>query len=95
LSNQRAEAIVFNRIFYRLSNCRRKSKFIRRFLMHIVPKGFVRIRHCGFLANRNRSTKLARCRAIFRKNHRQIERKNAPLAPGLPRQRVRGKIRTD
>jgi hypothetical protein len=42
-------------------------EFIRRFLMHIVPKGFVRIRHCGFLASRNRSTELARYRAIFRK----------------------------
>ena len=42
-------------------------EFIRRFLMHVIPKGFVRIRHYGFLANRNRSTKLARCRAIFRK----------------------------
>ena len=43
-------------------------EFIRRFLMHVVPKGFVRIRHYGFLANRNRATKLARCRAIFRKS---------------------------
>lgn len=42
-------------------------EFIRRFLMHVVPKGFVRIRHYGFLANRNRLTKLARCLAIFRK----------------------------
>lgn len=42
-------------------------EFIRRFLMHVVPKGFVRIRHYGFLANRNRTTKLARCLAIFRK----------------------------
>jgi hypothetical protein len=42
-------------------------EFIRRFLMHVVPKGFVRIRHYGFLANRNRTTKLARCRAFFRK----------------------------
>jgi len=42
-------------------------EFIRRFLMHVVPKGFVRIRYYGFMACRNRSTKLARCRAIFRK----------------------------
>jgi hypothetical protein len=42
-------------------------EFIRRFLMHVVPKGFMRIRHYGFLANRNRSTKLARCLSFFRK----------------------------
>jgi hypothetical protein len=42
-------------------------EFIRRFLMHVVPKGFVRIRHYGFLSNRNRSTLLARCLAYFKK----------------------------
>ena len=43
-------------------------EFIRRFLLHVVPKGFVRIRHYGFLANRNRKTKLAQCRIYFRKS---------------------------
>jgi len=33
-------------------------EFVRRFLMHIVPKGLMRIRHYGFLANRSRETKL-------------------------------------
>lgn len=33
-------------------------EFIRRFLLHSLPKGFVRIRHYGFLANRNRRTNL-------------------------------------
>jgi hypothetical protein len=42
-------------------------EFIRRFLLHVVPKGFMRIRHYGFLANRNRKTKLAQCRIFFRK----------------------------
>jgi len=37
-------------------------EFIRRFLLHIVPPGFVKIRHFGFLANRNRSQALALCR---------------------------------
>ena len=32
------------------------DKFLRRFLLHLLPKGFVRIRHFGFLANRRRST---------------------------------------
>jgi hypothetical protein len=42
-------------------------EFIRRFLMHVVPKGFMRIRHYGFLANCNRKTKLMQCRAFFGK----------------------------
>ncbi len=37
-------------------------EFIRRFLLHVLPPGFVKIRHFGFLANRNRSQALALCR---------------------------------
>jgi hypothetical protein len=40
-------------------------EFIRRFLLHILPAGFVRIRQFGFLANRARRTKLALCRALL------------------------------
>jgi hypothetical protein len=41
------------------------EEFIRRFLLHVVPGGFVRIRHFGFLANRARGAKLAQCRALL------------------------------
>jgi Putative transposase/Transposase zinc-binding domain len=37
------------------------DEFLRRFLLHLLPKGFVRIRHFGFLANRRRSTLLPLC----------------------------------
>src|SRR5216684_7696593 len=37
------------------------DKFLRRFLLHILPKGFVRIRHFGFLACRRRRTTLPLC----------------------------------
>lgn len=37
------------------------DEFIRRFLLHVVPTGFMRIRHYGFLANRHCAAKLARC----------------------------------
>jgi hypothetical protein len=40
-------------------------EFIRRFLLHILPKGFVRIRQYGFLANRARGEKLALCRNLL------------------------------
>ena len=41
------------------------EEFLRRFLLHVLPGGFVRIRHFGFLANRGRTAKLARCRALL------------------------------
>ena len=40
-------------------------EFIRRFLMHVLPEGFMRIRHYGYLANRRRGEKLARCRELL------------------------------
>ena len=44
-----------------LSSC----EFIRRFLMHTLPSGFVRIRYFGLLANRYRSDRLAQCRTLL------------------------------
>jgi hypothetical protein len=38
------------------------DEFLCRFLLHVLPKGFVRIRHFGFLANRRRATLLPLCR---------------------------------
>jgi hypothetical protein len=37
-------------------------EFIRRFMLHVIPTGFVRIRHYGFLSNRSRKEKLDACR---------------------------------
>ena len=41
------------------------SEFIRRFLLHVLPEGFVRIRYYGLLANRDRQRTLARCRELL------------------------------
>ena len=41
------------------------DEFIRRFLLHALPDGFHRIRHYGFLANRQRAAKLALCRQLL------------------------------
>ena len=41
------------------------NEFIRRFLLHVLPEGFQRIRYYGFLANRYREQKLARCRQLL------------------------------
>jgi hypothetical protein len=41
------------------------DEFLRRFLLHVVPRGFMRIRHFGLLASRYRAVKIARCRALL------------------------------
>ena len=41
------------------------QEFIRRFLLHILPDGFMRIRHFGFLANRSKKQTLAQCRKLL------------------------------
>ena len=49
------------------------DEFLRRFLFHLLPKGFVRIRHFGFLANRRRSALLPLCFAALGKVPTQNE----------------------
>ena len=41
------------------------TEFIRRFLLHVLPAGFHRMRHYGLLGNRHRTHKLARCRQLL------------------------------
>ncbi|TIR15057.1 MAG: IS91 family transposase, partial [Mesorhizobium sp.] len=41
------------------------DEFMRRFLLHVLPEGFHRIRYYGFLGNRHRAQKLARCRGLL------------------------------
>ena len=41
------------------------AEFIRRFLLHVLPDGFMRIRHYGYLANRHRRQKLTTCRRLL------------------------------
>jgi hypothetical protein len=51
--------------------CRRKelrlsaAELLRRFCLHIVPKGFVRVRHYGILTNRDHGKRLAKCRELL------------------------------
>jgi len=40
------------------------DEFIRRFLIHILPNGFMKIRHYGLLGNRNKTTKLKLCKQL-------------------------------
>src|SRR5262249_9691101 len=41
------------------------EEFLRRFLLHVLPRGFVRIRHFGFLANRQRTERIALCQQLL------------------------------
>jgi hypothetical protein len=75
ISNHRILSIQQNRVAFRYRDSTDANKqkvmqldvleFIRRFLLHVLPKGFVRIRHYGLLANRNRKEKIARCRHLL------------------------------
>ena len=48
------------------------NEFLRRFFLHVLPKGFVRIRHFGFMANSQRSASMELCHQLLAM---------APLAP--------------
>ena len=60
------EAVTFRYKDYRSHRVRSLTlplqEFVRRFLLHVLPKGFVRIRYYGFLANGTRAQLLSRCR---------------------------------
>ncbi len=55
------------------------QEFMRRFLLHVLPGGFQRIRHYGLLANRYRAVKLARCRSLLAEPAPVVEVPDVPL----------------
>ncbi|MCI0459644.1 MAG: IS91 family transposase [Gemmataceae bacterium] len=75
ISNQRLLKMEEGKVFFRWKDYAHGGEpktmaldaveFIRRFLLHVVPSGFVRIRHYGFLAHRHRAEKLAQCRRLL------------------------------
>jgi hypothetical protein len=75
ISNQRLLESQPNQVSFRWKDYRHQhrqrimtletTEFIRRFLLHVLPKGFMRIRHYGFLANRCRQQKLACCHQLL------------------------------
>ena len=60
------------------------DEFLRRFLLHLLPRGFVRIRHFGFLANRRRSTLLPRCFTALGSQPSQAEPEASVDHPASP-----------
>jgi hypothetical protein len=57
------------------------GEFIRRFLLHVLPAGFHRIRYYGFLGARHRREKVARCRQLLGSPTAALTRSTAPTAP--------------
>ena len=58
------------------------AEFVRRFLLHVLPKGFVRIRYYGFLANGTRARLLACCREALAQDAASSEKRPDPLGDG-------------
>jgi len=48
-------------------------EFIRRFLLHVLPEGFMRVRHFGFLANRSKKQALTPCRKLLGANPTSLQ----------------------
>jgi hypothetical protein len=75
ISNHRLVAFKEDRVSFRWKDyaCGGKQKvmtvsadeFLRRFLLHVLPRGLVRIRHFGLFANRRRAASLLRCRSAL------------------------------
>jgi hypothetical protein len=71
ITNERIESYDDHRVTFRCRNekvCTLDAQeFLRRFLMHVPPKGFVRIRSFGFMGNRNRKQNVERARRLIGK----------------------------
>ncbi len=75
ISNHRLVSFKDDQVSFRWKDYAQASKqkvmtvsadeFLRRFLIHVLPKGLVRIRHFGLFANRKRSASLLRCRLLL------------------------------
>jgi hypothetical protein len=75
ISNHRLVAFSEGRVSFRWKDYAHGSKqkvmtvsadeFLRRFLIHVLPRGLVRIRHFGLFANRRRAISLTRCRELL------------------------------
>src|SRR3954469_3997457 len=106
IANSRLVGLAEGRVSFRWKDYRHHDKqkvmslgadeFIRRFLLHVLPDGFHRIRHYGYLANGQRAAKLADCRRLlavpepapparaadYRERYQQLTGRSLDLCPG-------------
>jgi hypothetical protein len=97
ISNRRLIAVTDDGVTFRVKDYRRNGReryrtmtlppgeFIRRFLLHVLPKGFHRIRHYGLLAGATRKANLARARELL--DMPEAEARVAAEATAPPRDR--------
>jgi hypothetical protein len=81
ISNHRLVALEDGEVVFRWRDSAHKNKkrlmrldlneFLRRFFLHVLPKGFVRIRHFGFFAHRKRAKLLPLCFALLGQSEEQ------------------------
>ena len=95
ISNHRIVNFADGKVTFRWKDYAHKSKqrlmtvtadeFLRRFLLHTLPRGFVRIRFCGFLANRRRRELVAALPAIAGSRPADcVRRRRQPSEPKPP-----------
>jgi hypothetical protein len=94
ISNHRLVACEDQRVSFRWKDYAHGSKnkimtvaaheFLRRYLLHVLPKGLVRIRHFGLFANRSRAASLERCRSLLAAEPRLDPSVTADSQPPCP-----------
>jgi len=94
LSNNRILALENDQVTFSYRDRRDKDRlksmtldaeeFIRRFLLHVIPQGFMRVRHFGFLANRAKKHALPQCRKLLGLN---------PALPQIPKKSAQDLLR--
>jgi hypothetical protein len=90
IANSRLVAADENTVLFRWKDYRNPAQpkimrltlneFIRRFLLHVLPSRFVRIRYYGFLSNHNRQSNIARCMRLLNKKYQRIKFDNTKLS---------------
>jgi len=98
ISNHRLVALADGKVTFRWRDSAHKNKkrrmtlpveeFLRRFLLHVLPRGFVRIRHFGILSTRNRSALLPLCRQLIEADPPPKGRPDARREPAIKHEGV-------
>jgi hypothetical protein len=96
ISNHRLVSLQEGKVTFRWRDSAHKNKkrlmtlaveeFLRRFLLHVLPQGFVRIRHFGILSTRNRSLLLPLCRQLIEAAPPPTEQSEARREPAVQHQ---------
>lgn len=94
ISNHRLVALADDKITFRWRDSAHGNQqslmtlsvdeFLRRFLLHLLPPGFVRIRHFGFLANRRRANLLPLCSRFLESAQQPSTAQEQSVSPCLP-----------